>query len=185
MKNRVVCTVAGLQRVWAARNNRFKPLYKRSYILEPAAARHSLHFRALEEIADKSERLEAFRRIPSFEADLEAADASLSAEQRLSLAQQDRARHPRLRLGPEGRTLDHIIREFLGTFANPWDLRAKEFWRPFIDELKRLGLDPVVVRNSRDSSLEVVRYGCTKKRTLSQGQFANLLSKVRKQFPRN
>jgi hypothetical protein len=98
------------------------------------------------------------------------------------LAQQDRARHPRRRAGTNGQSIERVIFDVVKQFGDPWKLKAKQFWQPFIDRLRARGLDPVVVSSAGD---EKVQYGGAAKRTLSQGQFANLVSSVRKQFPRN
>ena len=181
---RVVRSIAGLQRLWDAHNNRYAHLYGRRYIVAPAAADYAQRFHGLKDIEDDQARLEAFRRIPSIEADLERIDGSLSPKDRLSLAQQDRARHPRQHVGPKGQSLESIVLEVLSQFANPWKLKAKQFWQPFIDHLQKLGLDPKVCADG-DPPLETVHYGPTRKRTLSRGQFENIVGRARRQFPRN
>jgi hypothetical protein len=182
---RVVRSIAGLQRLWDAHNNRYAHLYGRRYILAPAAADYAQRFHGLEDIEDDQARFEAFRRIPSIETDLEAIDRSLSPKDRLSLAQQDRARHSRQRVGPKGQSLESVALEVLSQSANPWKLKAKQFWQPFIDHLRKLGLDPIVIFDAEDPSLETIHYGPARKRTLSRGQFENIVGRARKQFPRN
>jgi hypothetical protein len=178
---RKVKTLAGLQRVYNATNNRLSRLYTQQYVLQPALARYVARFDELDRLDDPAARFQAFRLIPSLEYDLEAIHASLGPEKRKSLAQQGRAKHRRVRITKDGATLETIIHSLLGTTSNPWKLKAKQYWPRLISQLDQLGLNPTIVPDPADPARENIDYYCNKeRRTLSFGQFQNIVSKLRR-----
>ena len=180
---RKVRTLADLQRLCNATYKRPGRLYGQPYILQPALGRNLARFDELNLINDPEKRYQAFRPIPSLEYDLEAIHASLGPEKRKSLAQQGRAKHRRVRITKDGATLETIIRGLLGTALNPGKLKAKQYW-PRLVSLDQLGLNPTMVPDPADPSREKIEYYCNKKRrTLSFGQFQNIVSKLRQQSP--
>jgi hypothetical protein len=180
MKTKSIRTIAGLQRFHDARNRRTAKFYDQPYILQPALARYLEHFERLKTITDEDERFQAFRRAPSLEHELESVDASLSAEQRVSLAQQDRARRLRSRVTRDGRHLKQLISTVLD--ADPWAKKAKQYWKPFIEYLKAIGLAPVLRSSPRDLAFEQVEYGlANRRRRLSLRQFENHVSSIRRE----
>jgi hypothetical protein len=185
MKFESVRTIAGLQRAWNSRNRRMAKLYRQPYILQPALAPYREAYERLETIEDASERYQAFRRAPSLEHKLERINAGLSRQHRFSLAQQDRAMHPRVRLTKDGQTAETIIFELLHRLEDPWRQKAKEYWRPMIDRLRQLGLNPTVLPSPARPSNERLEYDCGERRqSLTLGRFQNIVSRVRRSLPR-
>jgi hypothetical protein len=183
MKKRAIRTIAGLQRVWDAHTKRFGRLYRQPYILAPALARNLARFDELERIADPGERFIAFRHIPPLEYDLKAEYDGLTPEHRRSLAQQGRARHRRTILTEDGLRLPEIIFNLLQSEKDPWALKAKQYWGLLIDRLRANGLNPTVVpQGLAGEKLEYEAGG--KRRSLSSGQFHNLISRERKRLSR-
>jgi hypothetical protein len=172
-----------LQRAWNAENRKAARLYKRPYILRPALARHCDQFAQLQQIEDGAERYLAFRRLPALEYELKVVDGSLSAKQRESLAQQDRATRPRVRLTDDGQTLKTIIFDILTESQDPWRQKAKQYWLPVFHRLRLLGLNPTLTpdpSNPTNEKLEYDRIGG--RRSLMPGQFANIVSEVRRRL---
>jgi hypothetical protein len=180
MAKRSIKTIAGLQRACEAYRRRVKPLYRRAYILQPALARHLARFEDLETITDHTERFQAFRSVPALEYELEAVDAELPADKRKSLAQQNRARRSRARLTDQGITLVQIARTLIEEHDDPWALKAKEYWVPLIGHLQKLGLNPKLISHPNSLGGETLEYdGSRGRRSLTPGQFANIISEVR------
>jgi hypothetical protein len=180
MGKKPIKSVAGLQRAWNAENKKAARLYKRPYILLPALARHLDQFKELEQLEDVAARYQAFRRLPALESVLAAVNGSLTPKQRESLAQQDRARRPRVRLTDDGRTLETIVFALLSGTDDPWRHKAKQYWSLMIDRLHQLGLNPTSITDPDDPSVEKLQYGFgDKRRSLTLGQFENIVSKVR------
>jgi hypothetical protein len=178
---RPIKTIAGLQRAWDAKNRRYARLYKRPYILGPALDQHLPRFGLLDSTADAGERYQLFLSIPSLESDMDAVDANFTADQRKSLAQQDRAKHPRTFLTTDRVTLRAVIFEMLRQFDDPWHLKAKQYWAPFISRLRHLGLSPVLATHPRAPMSEIVEYTSgDRRRSLTLRQFENIVSKVRR-----
>ena len=178
-------TIADLQRAWNARNRQAARLRKRPYILQPALAHHLAQLEGLEKITDKASRYQAFRRLPALEFELEAVDRSLTPQERVSLAQQDRASHPRVHLTPDGQTLEAVIFELLTRDDNPWEKKAKQYWGPLVDRLRQLGLNPTLQSDLAHPSKDKLVYDCNgNRRTLTLGQFHNIVSTVRRRLSR-
>jgi hypothetical protein len=182
MKKRPVRTVKGLQRACNAQSGRMATLYRRPYVLEPALARHMARFEALNEIEDSDARFEAFRRLPSLEFDLNAVYAGITPKQRNSLAQRDRARHPRVRVAPDGRKLEAIVLDILRNAKDPGKRKAKEYWDDLVDRLEELSLKPVSTFDPADPSIDRLEYGVDKRRSLTLRHFENVVSKVRRRM---
>jgi hypothetical protein len=181
MKKRSIKTLAGLQRAWNARNRKTSRLYKRPYLLGPALARHLDQFGRLEQIDDPAERYQAFRRLPALEFELDSVNASLSPKERESLAQRDRATRPRVRLTDDGQTLKTIIFNILTESQYPWQQKAKQYWLPVIDRLRQLGRNPKLTPDPSNPANEKLEYDCVGgRRSLTPGQFANIVSEVRR-----
>jgi hypothetical protein len=181
---RSIKTIAGLQRAWNAKNRRDARLYKRPYILGRALDRHLPRFGLLGSTADAAERYQLFLSIPSLESDMDAVGAGFTADQRKSLAQQDRAKHPRMFLTADRVTLRAIIFDMLRQFDDPWRLRAKQYWMLFISRLRDLGLNPVLATAPRATMSEMVQYTAgDRRRSLTFRQFENIVSKVRRGLP--
>jgi hypothetical protein len=186
MAKKSIKTLAGLQRAWNARNRELAPLYKRPYILQPALSRHLDQFEQLEQIEDAAARYQAFRRLPALEFDLAAVNASLSPKERESLAQRDRATHPRVRLTDDGQTLKTIISYILAESQDPWRQKAKQYWLPVIDRLRLLGLNPTLTTDPSNPFNERLEYDCAGgRRSLTPGQFANIVSEIRRRLSRS
>jgi hypothetical protein len=186
MAKKSIKTLAGLQRALNARNRELAPLYKRPYILQPALTRHLDQFEQLEQIEDAAARYQAFRRLPALEYELAAVNGSLTPKQRESLAQRDRATRPRVRLTDDGETLKTIIFDILTESQDPWRQKAKQYWLPVIDRLRQLGRNPTLTpdpSNPANENLEYDRIGG--RRSLRQGQFANIVSEVRRCLSRS
>lgn len=179
MLRRSIRTIAGLQRACNDSNRRSARLYKRPYILRDALTRHLARFDELDRIADPADRLEAFRHIPAFEYDLEGVNASLTADQRRSLAQQDRAKHPRVHLDKDGLTLESLVLDVVRQLQNPWQLKAKQYWQPLIDRLRQLQLKPKLMPDPDRPWNERLEYGAGNRRSLTRRHFENIVSKVR------
>jgi hypothetical protein len=186
MVKKSIKTLAGLQRAWNARNRELAPLYKRLYILQPALSRHLDKFEQLEQIEDAAARYQAFRCLPALEFDLAAVNASLSPKERESLAQRDRATRPRVRLTDDGQTLKTIISYILAESQDPWRQKAKQYWLPVIDRLRLLGLNPTLTTDPSNPFNERLEYDCAGgRRSLTPGQFANIVSEIRRRLSRN
>jgi hypothetical protein len=185
MGKRPIKSIAGLQRALNAENRKAARLYKRPYILRPALARHRDQFEQLELIEDAAARYQAFRRLPALEFELSAVNASLTPKQRESLAQQDRATRPRVRLTHDGQTLKTIIFDILTESQDPWRQKAKQYWLPMIDRLRQLGCNPTSTPDPSNPANEKLEYDCVGgRRSLTPGQFANIVSKVRQALSR-
>ena len=186
MRQRSIRTIAGLQRACNASNRRSARLYKRPYILQPALIRHLAQFDRLDRIVDPAARFQAFRIIPALEYDLEAVDATLTADQHESLAQRDRAMRPRNRLTEDGQTLETIIFNLLNQATDPWRQKAKQYWLPVFYRLRLLGLNPTFMTDPVRGSEEWLEYDGRSgaRRSLTRGQFENIVSKVRRRFSR-
>jgi hypothetical protein len=180
MARRSIKTLAGLHRVCDASRRSAARLYARRYILEPALVRNLARFEELKHIEDPGARFEAFRQIPALEFDLEAVHSNLTPTQRTSLAQQDRAKHPRIQLAADGTNLETIVAELLAQDADPWRLKAKQYWPKLIECLSQMGLAPSSVRDPKCPTYERIQYFVGgKRRYLTMGHFANLVSKTR------
>ena len=185
MKFESVKSIDGLQRAWNARNKRMTKLYRPRYILQPALAPYLEPYERLKTIKDTGERCKAFRQAPSLENELERVHASLNAQQRVSLAQQDRARHTRVRLTEDGQTIETIVFELLHWTDDPWRQKAKEYWQPMIHRLRQLGLNPAVLLDPSHPSNEKLEYDCGgRRKSLTHAHFGNIVSRVRQRFPR-
>ena len=185
MRKKPIKSIAGLQRAWNAENRKAARLYKRPYILRPALARHRDQIEQLEQIEDAAARYQAFRRLPALEFELSAVNASLTPKQRKSLAQQDRATRPRVCLTDDGQTLKTIIFDILIESQDPWRQKAKQYWLPVIDHLRQLGRNPRLTPDSSNPANEKLEYDCVGgRRSLRPGQFANIVSNVRRLFSR-
>ena len=183
MKAKTIRTIAGLQRFYNANNRRTKKYYARPYILKPALERYLEHFESFKTIGDDIERHEAFRRLPSLKSEMESINGSLTPEERESLAQRDRAMHPRVRLTVDGQTLEALVFGILTRADDPWRKKAKEYWRPMIDRLRQLRLNPTLIPNPGHPLNERLEYDCGgKRRSLTPGQFENIVSKVRRRL---
>jgi hypothetical protein len=177
---RKIRTVKGVARKAAALHRRTAKLYKRPYVLKPALQRHLEQFNDLKAISDPAERYQAFRRIPSLEYEMLIDDAALAPKRRQTMAQQARARGPRLRVTSGGMTIRAIVFDLLKQVDDPWQKRAKEFWRPFMKSLERHGLKPVLT-TVRDPAKERIEYRSGEaRRFISRGQFENVVSQVRR-----
>lgn len=184
MAKRRTRTIAGLQRAWNARSRRGASLYNRPYVLRPALVRHLDRYEHLKQIGDDAERYRAFRLVPALEYDLEAIDRSLTADERVSLAQRDRATRPRIRLTKDRHTLETIIFQLLNELEDPWQKKAKQYWFLVIERLKTLGLNPTRIIDPAQPSNEWLEYdGGGGRRSLRQGHFQNLVSAARKNIP--
>jgi hypothetical protein len=180
MGKKPIKSIAGLQRALNAENKKAALLYRRPYILLPALARHLDQFKELEQIEDVAARYQAFRRLPALESELAAVNGSLTPKQRESLAQQDRARRPRVRLTDDGQTLETIIFALLNGTEDPWRQKAKQYWSLVIDRLHQLGLNPTSITDPDNPSIETLEYGFgDKHRSLKLRQFENIVSKAR------
>jgi hypothetical protein len=185
MRKKPIKSIAGLQRAWNAENRKSGRLYRRPYILRPALARHLEQFEQLDQISDPAARYQAFRRLPALESELAAVYAGLTPKQRESLAQQDRAAHPRVRLTDDGQTLKTIIFDILTESQDPWQQKAKEYWLPMFDRLRQLGRNPTLTPDPSNPANEKLEYDCLGgRRSLRPGQFANIVSKVRRLLSR-
>lgn len=182
MKTKSIRTIAGLQRLYDARNRRAGKLYEQPYIFRPALSRYLKHFDFLNTITDERERYQAFRHASSLEHELETVNASLSPQQRVSFAQQDRARNLRSRVTTDGVLLKQLITNVLQ--ADPCGKKAKQYWIPFKHYLETMGLTPVLTSSSCDPS-ERLEYGLPgRRRHLSLRQFENYVSQIRRErFP--
>ena len=184
-RKRRIRTVAGLQRAWKASTRGSSRLYRRPYILQPALKCHLGRFEDLKTIEDDAARFQAFRRIPALEYELAAIDRSLTSEQRNTLAQRDRATRPRVRLTDDGQTLETIIFGILAQRNDPRRLRAKEYWRPLVDRLQLLELNPTVMPDPASAYGEKLEYDHDGgRRSLAPGQFENIVSRVRSRLTR-
>src|SRR5208282_645903 len=147
MPRRSIRSIAGLQRACNASNRRSARLYKKPYILKDALSRHLARFDELDRIADPADRFEAFRHIPAFEYDLEGVHASLTPRQRQSLAQQDRAKHPRVRLTrhrqariESGAVLRDLIFDDRGNRMSPtYTMRRGSRYRYYVSQAQLRG----------------------------------------------
>jgi hypothetical protein len=140
----------------------------------------------LQQIEDGAARYLAFRQLPALEYELKAVNGSLSAKQRESLAQQDRATHPRVRLTDDGQTLRTIISDILAKSQNPWRQKAKQYWLLVFDRLRLLGLNPTLTPDPSNPANEKLEYDCAGgRRSLMPGQFANIVSEVRRCLSRS
>jgi hypothetical protein len=181
MARKSIKTIAGLERAWNATNRRNAHFYKRLYILQPALARHLERLEYLEQIDDADTRYQVFRHLPSLEFELETVNGNLTPQQRESLAQQDRASRPRIRLTEDGHTLEMIIFELLTQVEDPWRKKAKQYWQPMVDRLGQLGLNPSLLPDPAHPSNEIIEYDSgDKRRSLTSGQFENIVSRVRR-----
>jgi hypothetical protein len=186
MAKKRIKSIAGLQRAWNAHNKRFANLSRRQYILRPALSRHLARLDSLTTIGNDDARYQAFRCLPSLDFELQEFDAGLSPKQRISLAQQDRAKRIRIRLTADGETLETVIHKVLADVENPWQHPAKHFWLLTADYLLKLGLKPTTVMDSVDPSKEKLEYECDggRRRSLTMGQFENRVSEVRRRLTR-
>jgi hypothetical protein len=176
---KAIRTIAGLQRLHDARNRRAAKFYRRPYVLEPALARYLEHFERLNSISDESARYEAFCHAPSLEYELETFDASISPQQRISLAQQDRARKLRSRVTEDGTHLEQLIATVLEMDTS--EKKAKQYWLPFTNYLRAIDLAPVLKYSPQARSGEQLEYGLGGRRLLiSLRQFENIVSRVRR-----
>lgn len=185
MTAKSIRTIAGLQRFHDARNRRTAKLYRRPYLLRPALERYLDQFELLKTIGDEQERYQAFCLIRSLEYELEIINSGFAAEEHQSLAQRERAKHPRIRLTAGGHTLEMIILELMTQVEHPWRRKAKQYWVPMINRLNQLGLNPTLLSDRVHPLNEKLQYGdSAKPRSLTLGQFENIVSKVRRRFPR-
>lgn len=165
------------QDFWKSRKKSLDKLLGRSYVAELAAKRQQAKIQRLREIVDDQVRLNSLRQMMSFESELENADAEL-APRRLQLAQQARARRPRVRVTADGRTM----RDIISAVALRSDLLrepAKGLWPAFKKELSLLNLAP----KEESSSDHKVAYRYIvngQQRRITEGQFHNVVSKVRR-----
>jgi hypothetical protein len=186
MKKRSIKTLAGLQRAWNARNRKSALLYERPYLLGPALARHLDQFGRLEQIDDPAERYQAFRHLPALEFELEAVNGSFTPKQRESLAQRDRATRPRVRLTDDGQTLKTIIFDILTESQDPWRQKAKQYWLSVFGRLRLLSLNPTLTTDPSNPFNERLEYDCAGgRRSLTPGQFANIVSEIRRRLSRS
>ena len=136
--------------------------------------------------SDAAARYQAFRRLPALEFELAAVNGSLSPKQRESLAQRDRATRPRVRLTDDGQTLKTIISDILAESQDPWRQKAKQYWLPVIDRLRLLGLNPTLTTDPSNPFNEKLEYDCVGgRRSLTPGQFANIVSEIRRRLSRS
>lgn len=181
MMKRRIRTLAGLRRASRAFHGRLRKHYERPYVLQPALARNLARFDVLQSIEDPATRFEAFRQIPALEFDLEAVWSDLTGEERESLAQQDRASHPRVALTSKGETLRDIIRGLLLERSAERQLKAKQYWPLMLERLAGLGLTPFVTPHPAHPDRERIQYFIgTKRRFLTIGQFVNIVSEIRR-----
>lgn len=186
MGKKLIKSIAGLQRAWNTENRKAARLYRRPYILRPALARHCDQLAQLQRIEDGAARYLAFRRLPALEYELQAVNESLSAEQRESLAQRDRATRSRVRLTDDGQTLKSIISYIVAESQGPWRLKAKQYWLPVMDRLRLLGLNPTLTTDLSNPFNERLEYDCAGgRRSLTAGQFANIVSEIRRRLSRS
>jgi hypothetical protein len=162
---------------WSARKKSLDKLVRRSYVAELAAKRQEAKIQGLREVVDERVRLNRLRRMTSFESELENADLEL-APRRLQLAQQARARRPRVRVTADGRTMRDIIS---AVALRPDLLRepAKGLWPVFKTELCLLNLAPTE-ESSRDHKVACHYIVDGQQRRITEGQFHNVVSKVRR-----
>lgn len=173
-------TIAGLQRTLDANNRRMAVLYRRPYILEKAVATYAARFEQLVEIQDDAARFSAFRALPALEADLDAIDKDLTPKSRLSLAQQDRAKHHRAILTESGERIEDIIFAVLEEDPAFAQKKAQQFFIPVFNRLEKLGLQPLRVTDPDKPGRERIEYQFGQvRRSLSQGQLANYISRWR------
>lgn len=185
MAKRPIRTVAGIERASRANQRRAARYCERPYVLQAALARNLARFDALERIADPSARFEAFRQIPALEFDLDAVWSGFSEAERKSLAQQDRARHPRAHLTRDGSGLETLIGDLLKHEGDPWKLKAKQYWPQLLDRLRAMGLNPSQAPDPKYPDRERIEYRhAAGRRHLTIGQFLNLVSKVRRGIPK-
>jgi hypothetical protein len=183
MAKKTIRSVAGLTRAWAAATRKARRFYERPYIFQPALIQNLARFDELNAIEDERARFQAFRQIPALEYDLEAVNSDFTDDERKSLAQRDRAKHPRALLTPDGASLRDIIRDLIIRCGNPWKFKAKQYWNPLIEQLRELGLNPHLVSNRTRGGVECLRYGPgDRPRYLSSGHFHNIISRVRKRL---
>lgn len=124
--------------------------------------------------------------MPALEFELEAVNGSFTPKQRESLAQRDRAMHPRVRLTGDGQTLQTLIFDILTETQDPWQRKAKQYWLPVIDHLRLLGLNPTLRADPSYPLNEKLDYDCVGgRRSLTLGQFANIVSEVRRGLSRS
>jgi hypothetical protein len=98
---------------------------------------------------------------------------------RFRRSQARRASKPRGKLA-DGRTLDQIIAE-LASRPERRDETALELWPHFHAELDRLDLDPKEIRDPKDPQRMAYAYGYRDgRKTITFGQFANVVSKSRR-----
>ena len=184
---KAIKTIAGLQRTWNAKNKRDERRYRRNYVLQPAVARYLWRFEQVLKVVDPITQAQAFRNLPALEGDLAAVDAEFTAklpiQQRRSMAQQEIAKRPRIRLTEDGKTLEGIIADLILQTKNAREKKAKEYWRPLVARLHQLGLNPTPLDDPDDASKERLQYGeACKRRVVTLGQFENIVSKVRQRL---
>lgn len=161
-----------------ARNRRAAELRQREYLVKLALVSHLQQFEALQTISDPEKRYDAFRRASNLEAELEKVNASLTKQQRASLAQRDRAQKPRTRVTNDGPQLREIIADLMP--PNPWEHSAKAYWLTFLERLKAMDLKPTTFASPHDRSKESVEYGpFDQRRLLSRRRFENIVSNIR------
>jgi hypothetical protein len=181
MAKRRIRTIAGLQRSLNAHNRLMAAHYRRRYVFDKAIAIYATRLDQLAEIDDEAEHFLAFRNLPAFEADLDAIYRDMPPETRLSRSQQDRAKHPRAVLTKTGDRIEDVVRTLLEGNGDPWRKKAKQFWQPLLVRLRQLGLKPSVIRHPGRPARERIEYQFgAKRRSLSEGQLANIISKLRR-----
>jgi hypothetical protein len=166
------------RRFWEKRLANINALCIEPYLLKIVAKREAEKARSVHLAMNEATRIERIRNQKPFESELEIV-ADEFASLPIVEAQRQRAKKPRGKVTHEGITLDQVI-EMLVCKPEYRNFSAPELWPHLFSELEDLELDPTDI-NSTDPKKSAYSYDFkSKRKAITYGRFANLISKYRK-----
>jgi hypothetical protein len=166
------------RKFWTKRQTEIGKLLVKPHLVAIASRRESKKAHFVHLARSEADRIERIRNQQPYECELESA-AEEVALLPVVRAQRCRAKKPRGKVTEEGRTLGQVI-ELLVSKPEYGDSSASELWTHFYAELDRLDLEP---KDKNQGKLNKSSYSYEfggKRKIISYGRFANLVSKYRK-----
>lgn len=162
---------------WQQRLADINELLVKPHLVAIVAKREAEKARFVKLAMTEAVRIERIRNQKSFESELMNV-AEEYGSLALVEAQRRRARRPRGKVTVDGRTLNQIV-EMLVSKSEHRTLTAPELWPHFFAELDKLDLDPKEIKAANQKKSEYSYEFNGKKRSITYGRFANLVSKYR------
>ena len=164
---------------WQQRQTKIDALYLAKPYLGPIVAKREFDKARFAHLAtSEAIRIERIRNQKPFEVEWESAAEDVASLPYIN-AQRRRARRPRGKVTDDGETLNQVI-EALVSKPEYRFLSTPELWPHFSSELDRLGLDPTETVHPSNQRKSAYAYDFNDKRKrITYGRFANLVSKYR------